>query len=115
MQGTVTSRGATAAITRTNAILRRSQNAGTIVKHLGWSPRELTRKAREIGACRLLGNAMILVQEDIDALMEATKPARKTADAAVKPVSADGSYQDLVRLNATLQAKAVKPPRNSYT
>jgi hypothetical protein len=46
-------------------------------EHFGWSAREVRRKAREIGACRIMGNAMILIQADIDALMEATRPAPK--------------------------------------
>src|ERR1700756_5609872 len=40
---------------------------------LGWSERRVRDKARELGACRLMGNRMILLPEDVQALLEATK------------------------------------------
>jgi hypothetical protein len=45
-----------------------------VAKHFGWSVRRLREKAREIGACRLLGNKMVMTTSDIEALMEATRP-----------------------------------------
>jgi len=46
-----------------------------IAQHFGWSPRELRKRAREIGACRIMGNRMVLTDEDLVKLLEATKPA----------------------------------------
>lgn len=45
-----------------------------VAEHFGWSARKLRQKARDLGACRLLGNRMVLLQEDVDLLLEATKP-----------------------------------------
>ena len=45
-----------------------------IAKKFGWSPRHVRKLAREIGACRLLGNRMVLLEEDVKMLLDATKP-----------------------------------------
>lgn len=75
-----------------------------LAKHLGWSAREIRKKVREIGAFRILGNAMILLKEDVDALMEATRPPpaltpRRAADADIT-----GGYQELLKLRAAAKA-----------
>lgn len=46
-----------------------------LAKHLGWSERRVRDLARRLGACRILGNRMVLIKEDIEAILEATKPA----------------------------------------
>lgn len=53
-------------------------------KHFGWSPRRVRDMARKIGACRIVGNRMILIQSDIDALLEATKPCLSPSTSAEK-------------------------------
>jgi len=40
----------------------------------GWSERRVRDKARELGACRVLGNRMVLLPDDVSAILEATKP-----------------------------------------
>src|SRR4029077_7157851 len=40
---------------------------------LGWSERRVRDKARELGACRILGNRMVFLPQDVDTIMEATK------------------------------------------
>jgi hypothetical protein len=45
-----------------------------IAEKFGWSPRYVRKLAREIGACRFLGNRMVLLEEDVEALLAATKP-----------------------------------------
>jgi hypothetical protein len=45
-----------------------------LAKHLGWSERRIRALARELGACRILGNRMVLTKEDIEAILEATRP-----------------------------------------
>lgn len=45
-----------------------------VADHIGWSPRKLREFARGLGACRVLGNRMVLTQQDIDAIMEASRP-----------------------------------------
>jgi hypothetical protein len=68
-----------------------------VAKHFGWSPRKLREFARGLGACRVLGNRMVLTQKDVDAILEATKPAPKP-----DPTS---DYQELLRLRATPYGK----------
>jgi hypothetical protein len=45
-----------------------------LAERLGWSARRVRDKAREIGACRILGNRMILLPQDVDAILEASRP-----------------------------------------
>src|SRR6185312_4782276 len=49
-----------------------------LAKHLGWSPRRVRSLARGIGACRVLGNRMVLTPDDVGAIMEATCPSKST-------------------------------------
>lgn len=58
-----------------------------VAKHLGWSPRKVREKARQIGACHVLGNRMIMTAADVEKLLDATKPApapRKEIPVAVQ-------------------------------
>lgn len=50
-------------------------------KHYGWSPRKVREIARDIGACRIVGNRMLLLQQDVDAILEASKPKPKAKPA----------------------------------
>ena len=45
-----------------------------LADHLDWSERRVRDLARRLGACRILGNRMVLLGEDIAAIMEAAKP-----------------------------------------
>ncbi len=45
-----------------------------LAEHMGWSPRRVRETARRLAACRIVGNRMVLVQEDVDAIIEASKP-----------------------------------------
>ena len=40
----------------------------------GWSERRVRDKARELGACRILGNRMVLLPDDVNSILEATRP-----------------------------------------
>jgi hypothetical protein len=40
-----------------------------LAKRLGWSERRIRVLARELGACRILGNRMALTKEDVDAIL----------------------------------------------
>ena len=44
-------------------------------KERGFSERAVRRKARQLGACRILGNRMILEDEDVRAILEALRTA----------------------------------------
>jgi hypothetical protein len=48
--------------------------AADLAIKLGWSARRLKSLAREIGACPIMGNRMVLTQSDVDAILDATKP-----------------------------------------
>ena len=37
-----------------------------LAKRMGWSERRVRGLAREIGACRILGNRMALTKEDVE-------------------------------------------------
>jgi hypothetical protein len=75
-----------------------------IATHFGWSPRKLRALAREIGACSVVGNRMILTDKDVALLLEASRP--KPA-AIVAP--AVGSYAELVKLRARNERRGRKP------
>ncbi len=85
-----------------------------LAKQLGWSERHVRALAREIGACRILGNRMVLTKEDVDAILEATKPIALNpqwrAQQLLKfPAS---SYEDLVKMRAkTAPRRRVRIPR----
>ena len=40
----------------------------------GWSAKRVRRFAKKLGACRILGNRMVLMPEDVKAILEATRP-----------------------------------------
>lgn len=83
--------------------------------HYGWSERRVRDKARELGACRIMGNRMVLLPEDVQALLEATKcPSPSTGAAKSGTIVGrlpDGDYEDLVKLRTKPQRRE-KPPRS---
>lgn len=85
-----------------------------MAKHFGWSPRLLRAEARRLGACRILGNRMVLIKEDVDVLLEAFRPKQEEQVS----FGVGGGYAALLKLRAK-QAKACagapakKGPRKS--
>lgn len=88
----------------------------------GFSERAVRRKAREIGACRILGKTMILEAEDVAALLEALKPCPLSSTGAVRSGTTGarlpgGSYAELQALRTRRSpgaSQAVsKPARNT--
>src|SRR6476646_4864794 len=55
-----------------------------LADHLGWSPRRVREVARRLGACRIIGNRMILLPDDVKAIMEASKPCPSSSTDAAK-------------------------------
>src|SRR5258707_1120042 len=45
-----------------------------LARHMGWAPKRVRRLAKRLGACRILGNRMALMPEDVQTILEATKP-----------------------------------------
>src|SRR6478752_2485106 len=53
-----------------------------VAVHIGWSPRKLREFARGLGACRIMGNRMVLTQQDVDAILEASRPCPSPSTSA---------------------------------
>lgn len=45
-----------------------------VARHFGISPRKLRQMARELGACRIVGNKVFLLPADVEAILEAAHP-----------------------------------------
>src|SRR4051812_48906565 len=45
-----------------------------LASHLGWAEKRVRSMARRLGACRIMGNRMVFLPEDVNAIMEATRP-----------------------------------------
>lgn len=74
-----------------------------LAKRMGWSARRVRNLARKLGACRILGNRMVLVKEDVDAILEATRPRpaphpRSTELCPPRPRLPDITAEELVRM-----------------
>ncbi len=76
-----------------------------LAEQAGWSPRHVRKLARELGACRIMGNRMTLTPEDVATILEHSKPcpspsidvARSGTSVARLPGSA---YEALLKLRA---------------
>jgi hypothetical protein len=80
-----------------------------LAQHIGASERALRKLARELGACRIIGGAMILLPEDVQVIMEASRPCHSgSASAAQSGTTAaplpEGNFE-------ALQAQRTRPPR----
>jgi excisionase family DNA binding protein len=83
-----------------------------LAKQMGWSAKRIRKLARELGACRILGNRMRLTRDDVEAILEATKP--KPLGPPVRPRDIfqrpsvrlpDVTYEDLVRMREAAKRK----------
>src|SRR3972149_5759485 len=76
-----------------------------LAREMGLSPRRVRAMARDLGACRIFGNRVVLLPEDVTAIMEASRPCHSRSTSAAKsgitggPLP-DGSYEALQRLRA---------------
>lgn len=91
-------------------------------KHYGWSPRKIREIARKLGACRVMGNRMILLQADVDAILEFSRPQPKSrgglptgAPLRAKPRTPAQDYEDLLAIRAASKAKktALSPTKGN--
>jgi hypothetical protein len=86
-----------------------------LAKRLGWSGRYMREFARKIGACRVFRNKMILLPEDVNAIMEATKPCPSRSSSVREALSGNIGERlpdvDSVDLLARLTAKPRKELR----
>jgi hypothetical protein len=82
----------------------------------GWSPRRVRKLARELGACRVIGNRMILTDDDVTTILEASKPCpSKSTSAAQSGTTAAllpaGDYEAL-RAQRARKSPSDSPPRS---
>jgi len=74
-------------------------------KRMGWSPKQVRRIAKRLGACHVLSNRMRLTREDVETILEATKPEPLEPPPALRDIFhrptarvPDASYEDLLRM-----------------
>ncbi|MBZ0124101.1 MAG: hypothetical protein K8F31_09475 [Roseovarius sp.] len=53
-----------------------------LAEHFDVSERTVRRRARELGACRIIGKDMILLPEDVETILEASKPCQSKSTSA---------------------------------
>jgi len=86
-----------------------------LAQRLGWSERHVRSEARRLGACRVLGNRMILLPEDVRIILEATKCPSSSTLAAKSGTTAARlpaiGYEDLAR-QRTRPSRRVRLPKS---
>ena len=86
----------------------------------GWSERRIRKMARGLGACRVMGNRMILTTDDVKAILEASKPCPSSSIGAVTsgitgaPLPG-GSYEALRAQRARKSPNRSHPPKKTDT
>src|SRR5260221_1801770 len=89
-----------------------------LAERLGWSERRLRDLARRLGACRVLGNRMILLPEDVRTIMEASKCRSISTSAARSGTTGarlpEGDYAGLVK-QRTKTSRPVRVPRSQLS
>ena len=86
-----------------------------IAQRFGWSARRVRSEAKRLGACLVMGNRMMLTEQDVLTLMEeqrcpssSTSAARSGITGARLPV---GGYADLVK-QRTKPLRRERPPKS---
>ena len=84
---------------------------------IGLSPRRVRKIARAIGACRIIGNCMFLLSEDVKVIVEAAKscPSKSTNEeksTTIEEQLPDGDYEELQRRRARKLPSELPPEKN---
>lgn len=82
---------------------------------IGCSPRHVRKLARGLGACRIFGKTMFLMPDDVQAILEASRPCPSSSTSAVTsgttavqlPV---GGYEALLALRRKTEPKKSPQP-----
>jgi hypothetical protein len=87
-----------------------------LAQHLGVSERTLREQARNLGACRIIGKKMILLESDVDLIMEATRSCRSQYTSGAKSGTTgaplpDGDYAALQAQRKKRLPKGSQPMR----
>jgi hypothetical protein len=85
-----------------------------LAKKLGWAEKRLRSLAKKLGACRVLGNRMVFLPEDVTAIMEATRPCplKSTSEAVFGTIAGqlpDIDYEDRLAQRIAKQRPALRP------
>ena len=86
-----------------------------LAERAGWSARRIRETARGLGACRIMGNRMVLTPEDVDAILEASRPcpSKSTVEAKSGTTVAPLPKGDYAALQALLtERKRSDLPQN---
>lgn len=91
-----------------------------LAEQTGWSPRHVRKLARELGACRIMGNRMTLTADDVTTILEHSKPCRSPSiDVAKSGIIAGrlpaGDYEALRAQRARKLPSELQPKKNSGT
>ena len=92
------------------ALLPEVATADQLAARFGVPVRTLKEFAREIGACRILGNSMWFTEDDVNAIMEAARPCPSKSTSAVRSgtIEAPLMGDDYAALQKRLTAKQQK-------
>jgi hypothetical protein len=86
-----------------------------LAQHLGVAERTLRERIRKLGAYRLLGNRMLLLEGDVNLLLEDMKPCPSKSTSAVHSGTSEaplpvGDYEELLE-RRTRQSRNGSQPR----
>lgn len=83
-----------------------------LAAHFGVPARTLKELARKIGACSIIGKSMILTEDDVNTIMEATRcPSKSTSAVRSGTIEAPLMGGDFAALQKRLTAKSQKGSR----
>jgi hypothetical protein len=91
-------------------------------KEMGWGVKRLRRLAKKLGACRILGNRMAFLPEDVQTILEFTKCP--SSSIAAKTVATSGTtagrlpeigYADLLKQMTAKPRRALRTKSKTDT
>jgi hypothetical protein len=100
-----------------NAALPTYTTPDELADHLGWSPRRVRSLARGLGVARVMGNRIVLLPQDVEAIMEASRCRSKSTSVVKSGTSEarlpDGDYEALRGQRARKRPCELPQPQNS--
>lgn len=90
-----------------------------LADHMGWNVKRVRKLARDLGACRIVGNRMTLLPEDVSAIMEASRPCpSKSTNVAKSGTTAGplpvGDYE-VLRAQRARKSPSELPPNSKQS
>ena len=103
-------------IRRMGEKIARAVSPEAFAKEMGWAPKRVRRLAKCLGACRILGNRMALMPDDIKTILEATKPchsksidAREATSSTIAERLPDIGYESRREQRIAKQRRELRP------